>query len=111
LLAVVKILPSLLFIMLLSGIVDGSITTNKMADNAVTAAGPSQDAVHVIWTDVTGINPEILYRTNAGDVFAGFPIDDLSNNAGISRYPAIAVSGNNVYVVWDDSLPRNGDTI
>jgi len=48
LLAVVKILPSLLFIMLLSGIVDGSITTNKMADNAVTAAGTSEDVQHIV---------------------------------------------------------------
>jgi hypothetical protein len=31
----------------------------------------------------------------------------LSNNAGDSADPAIAVSGNNVYIVWEDNTPGN----
>ncbi len=31
----------------------------------------------------------------------------LTNNAGASFYPAIAVDGSNIYVVWEDDTPGN----
>ena len=37
------------------------------------------------------------------------PIINLSNNAGISFDPRIAVSGSNVHVVWRDNTPGSGD--
>lgn len=33
--------------------------------------------------------------------------ENLSNNAGFSAAPAVAASGNNVYVVWHDDTPGN----
>ena len=36
-------------------------------------------------------------------------INNLSENSGFSSDPRIAVSGNNVYVVWEDFTPRNWD--
>src|SRR4030042_1392055 len=33
----------------------------------------------------------------------------LTNNAGSSSYPAIAVDGSNIYVVWEDNTPGNGE--
>ena len=38
-------------------------------------------------------------------------IKNLSNNAGNSFFPAIAVSGNNVHVVWEDNTPGNTDIL
>ena len=66
--------------------------------------------VHVVWEDNTlGGNGEIFYKrsTNGG---ASWTWQRLSNNGGISDDPAIAVSGNNVHVVWHDgSLGGNGE--
>ena len=83
-------------------IADNAITTPKIANNAITEAKLSRDAVHVVWDDMTSGNDEVFYRSNAGDVVNN-PADDLSNTAGSSSIPSIAVSGNNVYVVWRDN--------
>jgi len=92
-------------------IADNAITTPKIANNAITEAKLSRDAVHVVWPDDTiSGNSEILYRTNAGDVF-GRNADDLSNSAGFSEKPAIFVSGNDVYVVWDDDTSGNAEIL
>jgi hypothetical protein len=66
-----------------------------------------RDAVHIVWDDDLP-DSEIFYRTNAGDVF-GRTTDNLSNNGAVSAGPAIAVSGNNVYVVWSDNTPGRGE--
>ena len=54
-------------------------------------------------------NNDILYRrsTNGGATFG--PIINLSNNAGFSGFPAIAILGNNLHVVWQDDTPGNFD--
>ena len=88
-------------------------TTLNLSNNA----GSSTDAkiavsgnnVHVVWEDGTSGNSEVLYKrsTDGGATFG--PIINLSNNAGFSTNPAIAVSGNNVYVVWNDDTPTNLD--
>src|SRR5215208_2296888 len=72
---------------------------------AITASGNN---VYVVWQDdslVSGI-PDILYRrsTNGGTSFSGAV--NLSNTAGNSGSPAIAASGNNVYVVWHDNTTQ-----
>jgi hypothetical protein len=36
---------------------------------------------------------------------------NLSDNPNISHNPAIAVFGNNVYVVWHDEIPGNFDIL
>ena len=63
----------------------------------------SGNNVHVVWSDGTSGNSEILYRrsTDSGATFG--PIINLSNNAEVSTNPAIAVSGNDVHVVWNDA--------
>jgi hypothetical protein len=35
---------------------------------------------------------------------------NLSSNIGQSQNPEIAVSGNNVYIVWQDNTPGNFET-
>jgi hypothetical protein len=86
------------------------ITTN-LSTNAGSSSQPAVAAsgnnVYVVWTDNTPGNAEILYRrsTDGGATF-GSTIN-LSNNAGTSFEPAVAASGNNVYVVWNDDTPGN----
>jgi hypothetical protein len=62
--------------------------------------------VHVVWDDNTSGNFEILYRrsTNGGSSFPNI-ITNISNNDLDSLLPAIAVSGNNIYVVWTQNMP------
>ena len=64
--------------------------------------------MHVVWEDDTPGNADILYRRSL-DGGVTFPnvIKNLSGNAGLSDAPAIAVSGNNVHVVWQDDTPGN----
>ena len=68
--------------------------------------------MHAAWIDDTPGNFEILYRRSVDDGMT-FPniIKNLSNNAGNSFFPAIAVSGNNVHVVWEDNTPGNTDIL
>ena len=77
------------------------------------AIAVSGNIVHVVWyTSITAGNFDILYRrsTDGGTSFTD-PIKNLSSNAGISVDPSIAVSGNNVHVVWEDDTPGNRDIL
>jgi hypothetical protein len=53
-------------------------------------------------------NDEILYKrsVNGGSIFSNI-IVNISNNAGLSELPALAVSGSVVHVVWTDNTPGN----
>ena len=55
-----------------------------------------------MWSDSDFGNVEIFYKrsTDSGMTFG--PIDNLSNNAGFSNFPAVAALENSVYVVWQD---------
>jgi len=63
--------------------------------------------VYVVWGDRTPGNFEIYFKKST-DGGATWPITKrLTNNTGFSYRPAVAVSGSNVYVVWDDNTPVN----
>ena len=71
----------------------------------------SGNNVYVTWQDSTPGNQDIFFAvSNNNGVSFGTPIN-LSNNTGNSRIPQIAVSGNNVYVVWHDDTPGNLDIL
>jgi hypothetical protein len=78
-------------------------------DSAIAVSGNN---VHVVWNDNTPGNFDIFYRksTNGGASFTE-PTKNLSNNAGFSLRPSIAVSGNNVHVVWDDDTSGTPDIL
>jgi hypothetical protein len=66
--------------------------------------------VYVVWVDGTPGpygNPDILFRrsTNGGTTFDATV--NISDNPGFSTEPELALSGNNVYVVWRDNTPGN----
>ena len=71
---------------------------------AIAVSGDNGNNVYVVWNDNTAGNQDILYRrsTNAGSTFPNV-IKNLSSNAGDSTFPAIAVSGSVVHVVWTDN--------
>lgn len=51
---------------------------------------------------------DVSFRTSTDGGATFGSTTNLSNNAGNSAFPAIAASGNNVYVVWhDDTLGNN----
>jgi hypothetical protein len=68
------------------------------------------DNVYIPWQDgiSKGNNQEILLKqsTDSGNTFTD-AIENLSNNKGISECPSIAVSNNNVYIVWEDDTTGN----
>ena len=74
------------------------------------AIAASGNNVHVVWPDDTALNFDILYRrsTDGGTTFPNV-IKNLSSNTGLSSSPEIALSSNNVYVVWQDDTPGNID--
>ena len=63
---------------------------------------------HVAWDDRTPGNSDIFYRRSldGGNTFPNI-IKNISSNGGFSVGPTIAVSGNNVHVVWEDNTAGN----
>lgn len=106
----------------------------KSTDNGVTFSNPrnlsddSKDSVfpqmavsgnnvYVVWQDgmSSGIpdvplpNADILFRASTDNGVTFGSTINLSKNDGYSQAPQIAVSGNNVYIVWYDTTPGNFD--
>ena len=63
-------------------------------------------AVHVVWDDlITGWTPDILYAKRSSDG-TWSSAQNISNNAGSSEWPQLAVDGNRAaHVVWGDTPP------
>ncbi len=61
--------------------------------------------VYVTWYDeiTTDGKYEVLFRRSTDNGATWKAVVNLSNNAGISEHPRIAVSGSNVFVVWQDN--------
>jgi hypothetical protein len=62
--------------------------------------------VYVVWQDAYRGKPDILLRTSMNNGISFGNVVNISNNTGYPISPQIAVSGGNVYVVWED-----GETI
>jgi hypothetical protein len=95
---------------------DGGISfgpTQNLSNNGGTSFLPSvavhNSNVYVVWLDSTPGNFDIFYRrsTDGGTTFGA--TENLSNSPGNTDLPSIAVSGNNVYVVWSDENAGNFD--
>jgi Neuraminidase (sialidase) len=84
--------------------------SSKTAENSNTwAVAARGDTVHVVWADErhSTAYDEIYYkRSTDGGVTWGSDVR-LTNNTGRSWCPSVAVAGDNVHVVWEDS--RSGD--
>ena len=75
--------------------------SNNLADSFEAEIAVSGNIVHVVWVDNTPGNLDIFYRRSTdGGVSFTDPIKNLSSSATATNSPSIAVSGNNVHVVW-----------
>ncbi len=63
--------------------------------------------IYVVWYDETPGNTEIYFKKSDDGGATWTTNKRLTNNAGDSMYPAIAVDGSNIYVVWQDYTPGN----
>ena len=97
---------------------DGGATfgrTVNLSNTAGFSGAPSiavsGNNVYIVWYDETPGNSEIFYRRSTDDGATFGSTVNLSNNVGESAPSAIAVSGNNVYVVWRDNTPGNFDML
>lgn len=69
------------------------------------AAGPA-GAVHAVWFDTRDGLPQIYTKRSADGGRTWGPDVRLSSLAAHSEYPAVALAGRSVYVVWHDLLHK-----
>jgi hypothetical protein len=85
----------------------------NLSNNAGSSFEPriaaSGNNVYVVWRDNTPGNNEIFFKASNNNGSTFNEIINLSNNAGASDSPHIAVSDKNVYVVWQDNTPGNDE--
>jgi hypothetical protein len=81
---------------------------NDPGDSLVPAIATQGNNVYVVWEENISGNFEIFMSksTDGGETFS--PPENISNNEGSSVFPQIAVSGDNVYVVWHDGTNTSG---
>lgn len=90
-------------------------TAYDLSNNAGISDEPdvavSGNNVFVVWRDSTPGRGEIFYTrsTDGGATFSSTV--NLSNNTGSSIEPVIAISGNNVYVVWSENTSGNNEIL
>ena len=90
----------------------GSFTQPKnLSKNAGESINPaiavSGNKVSVVWSDNTSGNSQILF-VKSNPTGGGFTDPkNISKSEGTSENPAIAVSGNNVYVGWSNSASNS----
>jgi hypothetical protein len=89
---------------------DGGVTwttTKNLSNNADYSGSPAiavdGSNIYVVWQDSTPGNAEIYFKKSVDAGITWTTTKNLSNNAAYSSYPAIAVDGLNVYVVWEDT--------
>jgi len=81
---------------------DTRITNNvDMSFNpSVTVSGSN---IHIIWEDTRDGNSEIYYKRSTDGGLNWGTDTRLTNNASTSNLPTSAISGSDLYVVWNDS--------
>jgi hypothetical protein len=83
--------------------------SNNADDSFDPQVATSGSNVYVVWYDKTAGNYEILLKRSTDSGATWKAVKNLSNNAGSSFSPQVAVSGSNVYLVWVDQTPGNSD--
>ncbi|MGH9921232.1 MAG: hypothetical protein ACRD38_00615, partial [Nitrososphaerales archaeon] len=74
-----------------------------------------ENDLYLVWsaTDNNGMDFEIFFRASHDNGVTSGPTINLSENVNLksSQNPDIAVSGNNVYVVWEDRTTGEGQIL
>jgi len=68
-----------------------------------------EDKIFSVWSDKTTGNIEIFFTKNINDDLIFENPSNLSNNSGISNWPRLVASDENVYVTWYDYTPCKSD--
>jgi len=90
----------------------GAAWTTKRLTNTIGSSGDPDIAIagsniYMAWWDDTPGNGEIYFRKSTDDGSSWLAPKKITNNAGNSYIPAIAISGANIYVTWEDDTPGN----
>ncbi len=96
---------------------NGTFLINNISYNERDSVYPQTESygnnVYVTWQDnLFGNNRqnyEILLKTSSDGGKTFGDVINLSNNAGFSEHPQMAVNGSNVYIVWADNTKLNRD--
>jgi Secretion system C-terminal sorting domain len=67
----------------------------------------SGTVVHIVWSD--NIGRDIYYKRSPDSGISWGADIQLTNSSGISDYPYISASDQNVHLVWGDSRDGNGE--
>ena len=71
----------------------------------------NNDHSYAVWQDVISQGNQDIFIGNIKNSTQSIKIINLSNNSGISECPSIAISNNNIYVIWEDFTPGNHEIL
>jgi WD40-like Beta Propeller Repeat len=83
--------------------------TKNTGDSEVPVIAVVQSNIYVVWSDDTAGNYEIFFKRSIDGGATWTANRRLTNTAGGSFRPAIAVDGPNISVVWHDYTPGNAE--
>jgi hypothetical protein len=69
----------------------------------------SGSVVHLVWFDLRDGNYEIYYNRSADGGINWETDTRITNELAFSFYPSVAVSGNMVHIVWQDTRDGNNE--
>jgi hypothetical protein len=80
----------------------------KIIKNPLNVEVNNYNLSYIVWQDtISQQNQDILLTLSNQTDNDYTKILNLSNNIGVSECPSIAISGNNVYVIWEDFTSGN----
>ena len=88
-----------------------SSSTKNLSSNVERSKLPqiavSENNLYVVWQDKTPGNYDIFFTRSTDNGASFSDVVNLSNTDAESWNPQFAIYDNNLYVVWQDSTPRN----
>jgi hypothetical protein len=84
----------------------------KIIKNPLNVEVNNYNLSYIVWQDtISQQNQDILLALSNQTDNDYTKILNLSNNIGVSECPSIAISGNNVYVIWEDFISGNHEIL
>jgi hypothetical protein len=84
-----------------------NLSQNQL-NNLDPAVAVNQDNVHVVWRYNSGSTRDIVYKKSTDGGRTWCPMITLGSSPDIAQLPQIALSQNNIHVVWEDRQDVNG---
>ena len=84
-------------------------TTGSTAGNGTPQINATGNSVHVVWEDSTaGSNDDVFFKSSVDNGATFCNANNISNDAGESGTPQIAIAGTNVYALWRNGTDTTG---